>query len=113
MLHVQNGRLASHGGEGKVVQCKATAGAEVPDARYAFYAWRDAMNIVMNGPALVLDRLQRFALVDAQGAVAQVKSGRVWITLEHDRRDIFLEPGETWVIDRDGLTLVQAEEPST
>lgn len=71
------------------------------------------MNIVMNGPSLVLDRLEHFALKDAAGTIAQVKSGRVWITLEHDRRDIVLEPGETWVIDRDGLTLVQAEEPTT
>ena len=70
------------------------------------------MNIILNGSSLVLDRLQRLALLDAAGTVAQVKSGRLWITLEHDRRDIFLEPGETWVIDRDGLTLVQAEEPT-
>ncbi len=71
------------------------------------------MNIVMNGPALVLDQWQRLALTDAAGAVAEVKSGSLWITMEHDTRDIFLRPGDAWRIDRDGLTLVEAEERST
>jgi hypothetical protein len=71
------------------------------------------MNIVMNGPALMLDQWQRLALTDATGAVAEVKSGSLWITMEDDSRDIFLRPGDAWRIDRDGLTLVQAEEPST
>ncbi|HZQ60133.1 MAG TPA: DUF2917 domain-containing protein [Casimicrobiaceae bacterium] len=71
------------------------------------------MNIVMNGPALRLRRRQRLKLIDAAGAVARVVSGRVWITLENDRRDIFLARGDTWTIDRDGLTLVQAEPRAT
>jgi hypothetical protein len=71
------------------------------------------MNIVMNGPALVLGQWQRLALTDAAGAVAEVKSGSLWITMERDTRDIFLGPGDAWRIDRDGLTLVEAEEPST
>ena len=71
------------------------------------------MNIVMNGPALTLGPRQRVKLIDAAGAVARVLSGRVWFTLENDRRDIFLARGDTWTIDRDGLTLVQAEEPAT
>ena len=71
------------------------------------------MNIALNDAPLVLHRLQRLGLVDAAGTVAKVLSGRLWITLENDRRDIFLAPGETWTIDRDGLTLVQAEERAT
>jgi len=71
------------------------------------------MNITLEGSTLVLDSLQRIALRDAAGATAQVKSGELWITLENDRRDILLASGDSWTIDRDGLTLVQAEVPST
>lgn len=71
------------------------------------------MNIALNGSPLVLHRLQRLGLVDAAGTVAKVVSGRLWITLENDRRDIFLAAGDSWTIDRDGLTLVQAEERAT
>jgi hypothetical protein len=71
------------------------------------------MNIELEGSTLVLDSLQRLALRDAAGATAQVKSGELWITLENDRRDILLASGDSWTIDRDGLTLVQAEVPST
>lgn len=70
------------------------------------------MNIVMNGSVVALDRWQRLALVDAAGAVAQVQTGRLWITMQDDTRDMFLAPGETMVIERNGLTLVQAEEPA-
>ena len=71
------------------------------------------MNLALNGSPLVLERLQRLGLVNAAGTIAHVKRGRLWITLENDRRDIFLAPGDTWTIDRDGLTLVQAEEHAT
>jgi len=70
------------------------------------------MNIVMNGPVLVLERLQRISLIDGAGTTAHVMSGCVWITMEHDRRDIVLADGDTWVIERDGLTLLHAEELS-
>ena len=71
------------------------------------------MNILMDGSAVLLQPGQWLALRDAAGAVAEVKRGSVWITLENDRRDVFLRRGERWTIDRDGLTLVQAEEATT
>lgn len=71
------------------------------------------MNIMMNGPALTLDRAERLALTDAAGAVAAVKSGCLWITMENDLRDIVLTPGDTWTIERDGRTIISAEEKST
>ncbi|MEO5699368.1 MAG: DUF2917 domain-containing protein [Casimicrobiaceae bacterium] len=70
------------------------------------------MNIRMNGPTLMLDRWQTIELIDAAGIVAAVKTGCLWITMENDPRDIVLEPGDTWVLDRNGLTLVHAEVPS-
>jgi hypothetical protein len=71
------------------------------------------MNILMNRPTLVLDRFQSLALVDGAGTVASVESGCLWITMEKDRRDIVLGPGEACVVDRDGRTLMQAQERST
>ncbi|MEP7205666.1 MAG: DUF2917 domain-containing protein [Casimicrobiaceae bacterium] len=70
------------------------------------------MKIRMNGPTLMLDRWQTIELIDAAGIVAAVKTGCLWITMENDQRDIVLEPGDTWVLDRNGRTLVHAEVPS-
>ena len=45
---------------------------------------------------------------DGQGRAIVVFEGQVWITLENDPRDIVLAAGESFGIDRPGLTLVQA-----
>ena len=71
------------------------------------------MNMRMNGPTVFLDRWQTLELIDAAGAIASVKTGCLWITMENDRRDIVLGTGESWTIDRNGRTLVHAEKPST
>lgn len=34
--------------------------------------------------------------------------GQVWITLQNDERDVLLEPGQCFDVDRQGLTLVFA-----
>lgn len=49
----------------------------------------------------------------AQPARIECREGSVWITLDHDPRDIVLERGETF--EHDGLrrALVYAFEPST
>jgi hypothetical protein len=47
-------------------------------------------------------------LSNAQGRTVAVFEGRVWITQENDLRDIVLARGESFTIDRPGLTLVQA-----
>jgi len=70
------------------------------------------MNVRMNGPTVFLDRLQTLELVDAAGALASVKTGCLWITMENDRRDIVLGTGDSWTIERNGRTLVHAEKPS-
>ena len=52
------------------------------------------------------------ALRDASGRTVTCVSGSVWLTMEDDNRDIVLEPGATFVVDRDGLTLLAAQQPS-
>ena len=52
------------------------------------------------------------ALRDANGRTVTCVSGSVWLTMDGDNRDIVLEPGATFVVDRDGLTLLAAQQPS-
>jgi Protein of unknown function (DUF2917) len=55
---------------------------------------------------------QRSALVldGAAGTIVSVEHGCVWITLERDPRDVVLTTGMRFEIDRDGRTVVVAEE---
>jgi uncharacterized protein (AIM24 family) len=52
------------------------------------------------------------ALRDARGRTVKCVSGSVWLTMEGDRRDVVLNPGASFVVDRDGLTLLAAQQPS-
>lgn len=70
------------------------------------------MNVVINQSALVLDRAQSITLVDAAGATATVERGCVWITMDGDRRDVVLNAGDRWTVERNGITLVSAEAPT-
>ena len=49
----------------------------------------------------------------ARGTTLRVTRGTLWITLENDMRDVVLAAGDTFTIDRGGLTLVEAQEKST
>ena len=52
-------------------------------------------------------------LRDASGRTVTCLSGSVWLTMEGDTRDVMLSPGAAFVVDRDGLTLLAAQQPST
>lgn len=47
-------------------------------------------------------------LQDQQGQRVSCLEGQVWITQQHDIRDVVLEAGECFVIDKQGLTLLFA-----
>jgi hypothetical protein len=49
----------------------------------------------------------------ARGTTLRVTSGMLWITLEDDVRDVVLAAGDTFTVDRAGLTLVEAQERTT
>lgn len=59
-----------------------------------------------------LRQRESLALQDVEGTVVSVEQGCLWITQEHDMRDIVLLPGMRFEIDRTGLTIVTAEEDS-
>ena len=48
-------------------------------------------------------------LDDARGTTLRVTRGTLWITLENDVRDIVLTAGDSYTIDRGGLTLIEAQ----
>ena len=52
-------------------------------------------------------------LVDGAGTTLRVTRGTVWMTMQNDTRDIVLAAGDTFVVDRPGLTLIIAQAPTT
>ena len=48
-------------------------------------------------------------LDDARGTTLRVTRGTLWVTQEHDHRDVMLNAGDVWTVERDGLTLVEAQ----
>ena len=48
----------------------------------------------------------------ARGTTLAVTRGCLWLTFQNDTRDVVLTAGDTFVIDRGGLTLVQAHGKS-
>ncbi|VTU40921.1 hypothetical protein H4CHR_05654 [Variovorax sp. PBS-H4] len=53
-----------------------------------------------------------FTLPDAAGVEIECRSGSVWVTVDHDLRDIVLAPGERFEGDQHRRLLVSALEPS-
>lgn len=50
---------------------------------------------------------------DARGQLLTCESGELWITQEDDRRDVILQPGRSWRIDRRGPLVLSAFKPVT
>jgi hypothetical protein len=59
-------------------------------------------------PLIGLPKRQIFALAGVRGARLRSHRGALWVTQDHDRRDVVLAEGESLVIERDGRVLVQA-----
>lgn len=57
---------------------------------------------------LFLGKGQLLRLENACGTRVQCRSGTLWITIDNDRRDVVLEAGESFVLDSQASTLVQA-----
>jgi hypothetical protein len=66
------------------------------------------MTLELNAAGLRLARGQTLKLRDSVGSTICAHEGAVWITEENSRKDVVLENGACYRIDRPGLTLVQA-----
>ena len=70
------------------------------------------MQVELRQANIALDAHRVLSLTDAAGAEIEVVAGHVWLTTAGDLRDIFLVPGESHSIERSGLTVINAVEPS-
>ena len=66
------------------------------------------MKLELASGALQLSRGQTLKLQDAIGSTICAREGTVWITEENSRKDVVLEPGYCFRVNRPGLTIVQA-----
>ena len=66
------------------------------------------MKLELASAALKLSRGQTLKIKDAVGSTICAREGTVWVTEEGSRKDVVLEPGACFRIDKPGLTLVQA-----
>ena len=57
-----------------------------------------------------LDHGDIVELQDARGTTVRVTRGTIWITQERDTQDIVLRAGDVWTVERQGLTLVEAQD---
>jgi hypothetical protein len=58
--------------------------------------------------ARALPRGQLLRIDAGRGRLVQCLEGRLWLTQQDDPRDIVLDAGDEAVIERDGLTVLQA-----
>ena len=63
---------------------------------------RASMALDPGGGAFQLERRQNLTLRDALGWTVHAVTGEVWITQDWDTRDVVLEAGQSFVIDRPG-----------
>lgn len=70
------------------------------------------MNIRFGRAALNLEARQVIRLYDSAGTRVECVRGALWITQHGDREDHFLAASDALILDRPGLALIQAREPS-
>lgn len=56
---------------------------------------------------------QSLAFPDIEGTALAVTQGTLWITQENDTHDVVLGPGDLWMVERDGLTIIEAQNDAT
>lgn len=66
-----------------------------------------------SGTIVDLTSHESLVLTDVRGAIFRVNRGTLWITQEGDTRDVVLRPGDTWMVERQGDTIVQAQTAAT
>lgn len=62
------------------------------------------------GTVVTLAPREAITLPRVRGATLRVTQGTLWLTEERDRHDIVLRPGDNWVVESDGDTVVEAQD---
>jgi hypothetical protein len=66
-----------------------------------------------HGTIIDLASRETVRLPDIRGATLRVTRGTAWITQQNDTQDVVLRAGDTWVVEHDGLTLLEAQSAAT
>jgi len=66
------------------------------------------MNIRFAQGRMQLPRHQHLEVVDGRGTSMQCLLGSIWITQDGDPRDVVLAAGESFTVERNGVTIVYA-----
>jgi hypothetical protein len=61
------------------------------------------------GTVVSLANREAVALPNVRGATLRVAQGTVWLTEERQPHDVVLRPGDNWVVEHDGKTVVEAQ----
>lgn len=63
-----------------------------------------------SGTVVTLAAREAITLPDVRGATLRVTQGTLWLTEERDRHDIVLRPGDNWLVESNGNTVVEAQD---
>ena len=63
-----------------------------------------------HGTIVELAAREVVTLPDMRSATLRVTRGTLWITQEDDTQDVVLRTGDNWAVERNGLTVVEAQE---
>ena len=66
----------------------------------------------MNVRRIRIGRGDLVLIRDGSGAVVSIDRGVAWVTQERDRRDVLLEVGDAFRLDRAGVAVVSAAVPA-
>jgi hypothetical protein len=61
------------------------------------------------GTTIELDPKEAVTLTDIRGTTLRVARGEVWLTQERDPQDVVLRAGDSWVVERNGDTVIEAK----
>lgn len=62
-----------------------------------------------SGTVIRLPAREAITLPHVRGITLRVTQGTLWLTEEHDCRDVVLRPGDNWLVESDGNTVVEAQ----
>ena len=65
------------------------------------------------GTVVNLSTREAITLPNIRGATLRVTRGTLWLTEERVRDDIVLRPGDNWLVESDGNTVVEAQGDAT
>jgi len=63
-----------------------------------------------HGTIVELAAREVVTLPDVRSATLRVTRGTLWITQEDDPHDVVLRTGDNWAVERNGLTVIEAQE---